>query len=251
VTSFIDSTQVSVSFQLVENAKVTTVQPKSAGLSAASSTGGDKVYPNGMARVFIPATTSYLRFVLRTSTPRGDSLVNLHGAGKLRLSFSSGRGDEVEIDEYPSLFAAKGSGEAIFRVSELQAKSILALEDRTFSIFLVNEKGEKTFIYSGKFYSIPEYQELADNDRVTFVEEELAKQQARVAELTKDSEEKDQAIAALTREVEAARSAAVSRIDKVRDDSYSERQSKENQASILTAQPGPFTVQDTSPFRRP
>lgn len=243
VTSFIDSTQVSVSFQLVEDAKVITGQPKSAGLSSASSSGRDRVYPNGMARVFIPSTTSYLRFVLRTSTPRGDSMLNLHGAGTLRLSFSSGRGDEVEIDEYPSLFAAKGSGEAIFRVSELQAKSILALEDRTFSIFLVNEKGERTFVYSGKFFSVEEYQNLVENDRVAAVEAELAKQVAMVAELTQTVQERDQFIAAMEQQTVSVRDAKPRRDDQ----SYSERQVKENQATVSGTKPGPFTVTDTSP----
>ncbi len=180
VTSFIDSTQISASFQAVDSLDDSGVGVvRSAGQVAAPG-GKGKVYPNGLARIFIANTVSYLRFVLHTSTAKGMSLLNLHGAGEMVMSFSSGRGDEVEIKEYPSLFAARGAGEVIFRLSESQARSVLALSDRTFSLYLLNAKGERSFVYAGKFYSVDEYQMLVENDRIAALESIVAEQLSMV-----------------------------------------------------------------------
>jgi uncharacterized coiled-coil protein SlyX len=200
ITSFVDSQSVSVSYQSVGESTDSTVQSAEFA-RVRSSSDKSQVYANGLARIFIPETTSFLRFVIHQRSDNGDTLLNLNSIGDLSLSFSSGKGDEVTIDEFPSVFASKGNGEVIFRISDIQAKSILGLEDRTFKIFLKNEKGDRTFVYGGKFFSVNEYQTLAETDRITLLErqnrsqldtieslkDQVDSQQAQIADLLSKS----------------------------------------------------------------
>jgi uncharacterized coiled-coil protein SlyX len=155
------------------------------------------VYENGLARIFIPETTSFIRFVIHQRSDSGDTLVNLNSIGDLTLSFSSGKGDELSVLEFPDIFASKGAGEVIFRISDIQAKSILALEDRSFKIFLENEKGDRTFVYGGKFYSIEEYQHLVESDRITMLERSNTEQLLTISELQSQIESQQDQISDL------------------------------------------------------
>lgn len=182
ITSFIDSQAISVSFQSI--GELIDTNSQAAEFAKARSTSDkSRVYENGLAKIFIPETTSFIRFVIHQRNDSGDTLLNLNSIGDLSLAFSSGKGDEVTVPEFPDIFASKGAGEVIFRISDVQAKSILALEDRSFKIFLENEKGDRTFVYGGKFFSIEEYQNLVESDRIAMLEKVNSDQLRTIGEL--------------------------------------------------------------------
>ena len=182
VTSFINANNVGVSYETLQDELPTSDTPASPGLT--TSTGSNRVYPNGLARIFIPETASYLKFVLHKIMDGSNKLLNVNGVGDMVLSFADARGDAVEISEFPDLFADKGAGEVIFRITEAQAKSILELPERTFRIHLTNERSEKTLVYAGNFYSVDEYQTLVETDRITSLEDTVARQSITIQELT-------------------------------------------------------------------
>ena len=133
-----------------------------------------QVYSNGLGRIFIPDAISFLRFTLYQKSNGQNVRMNLSGLGDLYIVFEDTLGDFLEYKEYSSQYTSKSNGEIVFRLSEKESRSVLSLSNRVFKIYLENDAGERTFMYSGNFYSISEYQDLAKNNRIIQLEDEVA-----------------------------------------------------------------------------
>ena len=156
----------------------TTLQKSSSGTSNL------QVYDNGLAKVLIPESTAFLKFTIFQKVNKQNSAMNLSGLGNMYLIFKSPTGDNIEISEYPNTYTSKGLGEVVFKLSEKQAKQVLALTDRTFQIFLQNDSGDRTFLYSGKFYSTTEFQSISETDRVSKLETQIKTLNTQILDLT-------------------------------------------------------------------
>jgi hypothetical protein len=82
----------------------------------------------------------------------------------------SDTGENVEIKEYPSTFTTKSKGEIVFRLTETQSNTILGFRNRQFRIFLLNVKGEKTFLYNGRFYDNDQWLNMKEANKVASLE---------------------------------------------------------------------------------
>jgi hypothetical protein len=100
--------------------------------------------------------------------------MNLSGLGDLFIVFEDNLGQSLEFVEYPNQYTSKGGGEVVFRLSEKETKNILSLQNRVFKIYLENDAKERTFLYTGNFYSISEYQDLAKNSRIVDLENKVS-----------------------------------------------------------------------------
>lgn len=180
ITSFIDKTQISVSFDTI-NPDVNVENPSNpSNLNSVNNPylgakSAPTIYSNGLARILISDSVSFLKFVIYQADPSTgtNSAMNLSGIGELVLSFSSDTNENIDILEYPSTFTSKSKGEIVYRLTEPQSKQILGLTNRQFRIFLVNQKGERTFLYNGKFFSQTEWMELYRNDKIAGLEKKI------------------------------------------------------------------------------
>jgi len=195
ITSFIDNTQISISYDSINpdvnvNGNAGTAQNAN---TPTLSSNASQIYTNGLARVLISDSISYLKFVIyqKNASSGSNTALNLSGIGSLILSFTSDTSENLDIVEYPNTFVTKTKGECVFRLSESQAKTILGFTNRQFRIFLQNEKGERTFLYNGKFYNQSEWLTLAQTDRVASLE-------SNVTELTATNTDLQTQLSALT-----------------------------------------------------
>jgi hypothetical protein len=172
VTSFINSNSISVSYQNV-NPSGTTSGSDNQGTTQTGS--NLRIYDNGLARIAIPEGDAYLKFNLyqRSSTGANETL-NATGLGEFKLAFINDNGEEIRVSEIPSDFANKGAGEIVFRVGKTLSKDILKFNNNAFNIYLINEQNDDSLLYSGRFFSVDEFQKLAEIDKVTQTEQTLS-----------------------------------------------------------------------------
>jgi len=175
ITSFLDNTQISVSYSSISPNVDTTTEKSSLtkiNKSALISNNNSTIYGNGLARVLITNSVTFLKFVIFQKNSRNGQNIalNLSGIGELILTFTSNTGENVEIKEYPSTFTSKSKGEIVFRLTETQANTILGFSNRQFRIFLLNIKGEKTFLYNGRFYNNEEWMNISETNKIAGLE---------------------------------------------------------------------------------
>jgi hypothetical protein len=175
ITSFIDSNAVSVSFQTVNPDTVANSSLAQGNEKLIQSNTGSnlQVFDNGLGRIVIPNGTGYLKFTLYQKSNNINSPLNVSGLGNFILSFTTNTGESLDIIEFPNQFTSPASGEIAFKIFANQAKDILGFTNKSFNILLENDKGEQTLLYSGKFYSIEDYQNLAEIDKVTNYQKQI------------------------------------------------------------------------------
>jgi len=174
ITSFSNNSNISITSESINlsegNSSSTLVNSPNTLQSGSSNL---PVYTNGLGRIVIPNSSTYLKFTLFQKDNGNNKVMNLSGLGALNLVFTSNSGEDVEMEEFTSKYTSKGNGEIVFRISSSESKKILEYKDKTFKIFLTNESGDKTFLYSGTFYSIKEFNELAANDKIVLLQSQL------------------------------------------------------------------------------
>lgn len=178
ITSFIDSSQISVSFDTVNldsnvqgNAN-TLNNINNPAIQNSASTGN--IYTNGLARIMIPSSVSYLKFVVYQKNSQGiNTPLNLSGIGSIILNFIDNTGESINISEYPTNYTSKSRGEIVYRLNEAESKNILGFTNRNFNLYLINEKGDKTFLYNGTFYSSSEWSDLQEFNRIAELEKQI------------------------------------------------------------------------------
>lgn len=143
-----------------------------------------QVFGNGLGRIHLPNSAVYLKFTIFQLTRGQNRRMNLSGLGDLFINFISPEGEDIEFGEYPSQYTSKTGGEVVFRLAAVEAKKILKLTDKTFSIFLQNESGDRTFLYSGKFYSTEEINKLIETDKITNLESQNSTLTEEIRQLT-------------------------------------------------------------------
>jgi hypothetical protein len=182
ITSFLDNTQISISYSSM-NPEVDTTSDNMSSLSklnpaALVSNTNPDIYGNGLARILITNSVTFLKFVIYQNGNSGikrNVALNLSGIGELILTFTSDTGENVEIKEYPSTYTSKSKGEIVFRLTEIQSNTILGFKNRQFRIFLINIKGEKTFLYNGRFYDNDQWLNMKEINRIAELESTLNK----------------------------------------------------------------------------
>jgi hypothetical protein len=178
ITSFLDNTQISVSYSSI-NPDVDTLSERSnlikVSRQALVSNNNSTIYSNGLARILITNSVTFLKFVIfqKDSRKGQNTALNLSGIGELILTFTSNTGENVEIKEYPSTFTSKSKGEIVFRLTETQANTILGFSNRQFRIFLLNIKGDKTFLYNGRFYNNDEWLNMNEANKIASLESSI------------------------------------------------------------------------------
>ena len=167
---------ISVSYQSINPIQITdTSIPSASPTTLQADTGSNvQIFDNGLGRIVIPNNTSYIKFTIYQKSNNSNSSINMSGLGDLLLRFTTNTGESLEIDEFPSTFVSKAKGEVVFRITENQAKNILGFANKSFNIFLRNDKNEETFLYSGKFYSIEDYQTITETDEVSKYQKQVA-----------------------------------------------------------------------------
>jgi hypothetical protein len=169
ITSFLTNSAISVSYDTINEIGSSTE-------TQSGSSFNSQLFPNGLGRIVIPNNTSYLKFtVYQKDARRGSNTsVNLSGIGDFVLSFTTNNGESIDIQEFPNQFISKTKGELVFRINQNEANNILGFTNKTFNIFLKNNKGEETFLYAGKFFSVEEYQTIEEIDQVTKYQKQIA-----------------------------------------------------------------------------
>lgn len=188
VTSLSNNSNISISSQSINEIEgVETDTLITLDKSIQKSSGKDlKIYGNGLGKILIPDSTVFLKFNLYQKINGQNKLMNLSGLGKLQLSFISDQGEYITFEQYPNEYTSSSNGEVIFRISEGNSNRILKLNDRTFKIHLLNESGDKTFLYVGTFMSIEEFIEDQKNSTISLLEktiEELTNELLSITEL--------------------------------------------------------------------
>jgi len=180
ITSFIDATEISVSFDTinldsnVQGNQNTLTNINNPSIQNSASTGN--IYTNGLARILIPDSVAYLKFVIYQKNAQGiNTPLNLSGIGDIILTFTDNTGDKIEILEYPTNYTSKTRGEIVYRMNEAESKNILNLSNRNFNLYLINDRGDKTFLYNGNFYSPTEWMDLQANNKIVDLEYQIEK----------------------------------------------------------------------------
>lgn len=193
ITSLSNNSSISISTSTINPGPTASSPTLVQGPNTLQNTGSSntQIFTNGLARVLIPDSTVFLKFNIYQMVNGNNSPMNLSGLGDLILTFTSNTDEDVDFVEFPNPYTSKGNGEVVFRLSEQDSKKVLAFTNKTFKIFLKNEANDKTFLYSGKFYNITEYQNLQIDDRVAKLEAQiqslntiLTSQQATITSLT-------------------------------------------------------------------
>lgn len=206
ITSLSNNANISITTETINPAPGATsdstslVNTQSTIQGNGSGTSNLQVFNNGLARVLIPESTAFLKFTLFQKVNGQNSTMNLSGLGDLYIVFKSQEGDNVEFTEFPNQYTSKGNGEVVFRLAEKESKKVLALTDRSFQIFLENESGDRTFLYSGKFYSVTEYQELVEKNKIANLENQVTNLSSQINDLTALSTLQQNKISAITLE---------------------------------------------------
>lgn len=179
ITSFLDNTLVSVSYETINPDSDMLIKPTDSGISDInkkfSSSVAGTIYANGLARVLISDSVCFLKFVIYQKNQKSGKNVpmNLSGIGEIILSFISDTNENLDILEFPSTFTSKSNGEIVFRLTEPQSKQVLAFTNRQFRLFLRNPKGERTFLYNGKWYNQTEWMNISEANKVAELELKL------------------------------------------------------------------------------
>jgi hypothetical protein len=180
ITSFIDATEISISFDTVnldsnvQGSENTLKNINNPSIQNNASSGN--IYPNGLARILVPDSVTFLKFVIYQKNSQGvNTPLNLSGIGDIILTFTDNLGDKIEILEFPTNYTSKTRGEIVYRINEVESKNILGLSNRNFGLYLINEKGDKTFLYNGKFYSPTEWMDLQSNNKIVGLESQIEK----------------------------------------------------------------------------
>lgn len=180
ITSFIDATEISVSFDTinldsnVQGNQNTLTNINNPSIQNSASTGN--IYTNGLARILIPDSVSYLKFIIYQKNSQGiNTPLNLSGIGDIILTFTDNTGDKIEILEYPTNYTSKTRGEIVYRMNETESKNVLNLSNRNFNLYLINDRGDKTFLYNGNFYSPTEWMDLQANNKIVDLEYQIEK----------------------------------------------------------------------------
>ena len=178
ITSFIDATQISVSFDTlnldapVEGKLSNTKRINLPSMQNSASTGN--IYSNGLARILIPSSVSFLKFVIYQNNGKSaQTPLNISGIGEIILSFTSNTGEDYEFLEYPTNYTSKTRGEIVYRLNEKESLNVLGFSNRTFNLYLINEKGDKTFLYNGNFYSQNEWKDLQTTNKIVDLEKQI------------------------------------------------------------------------------
>ena len=150
--SVINSSNISISFSTTDNTGTSNMMSNS------------QVYPNGLGEILLTKYDSYLKFNIYKEDNNVKKLLDLNSIGNLVLEFSLDK-DFIEISEYKnkSIIANKTNGEIVFFISTVQSDRILNSKNREFNLFVKQSDGNKTFIYSGMFYSSSEFNTLQKN----------------------------------------------------------------------------------------
>jgi hypothetical protein len=179
ITSFLTNSAISISYDTINEIEAASTEAEqTAGRVSlqGSASSNSQLYPNGLGRIVIPNNTSYLKFTVYQKDGRrgANTSVNLSGIGDFVLSFTTNTGESIDIQEFPTQFISKTKGELVFRITQNEAKDIIGFTNKTFNLFLKNDKGEETFLYSGKFFSVEEYQNIEELDQVTKYQRQIA-----------------------------------------------------------------------------
>jgi hypothetical protein len=176
ITSFLSNSSISISYQTINTIQSSdsTIPQATQSTLQSGSASNTQIFDNGLGRIIIPNNTSYLKFNIYQKSNNTNSSIDLSGLGDFIISFTTNQGESLDLPEFPSPFISKSKGEIVFRVTENDAKNILGFSNKTFNIFLKNDKGEETFLYSGKFYSIEEFQNLTEIDAVTKSQQQIS-----------------------------------------------------------------------------
>jgi len=203
ITSLSSNANISITAETVNpqpnaNPTDTLVQAPSTLQSAGTGTSGLQVFDNGLARVMIPKSAVFLKFVLFQKNNGQNSTMNLSGLGDLYIVFNSTANDTVEFIEYPNPYTSKTNGEVVFRLSANEANKVLGLSDRSFQIFLQNDGGDRTFLYAGEFFSTNEFQKLKKENRIVQLEYQVQELSKQIADLGTLSSTQQQTIQNIT-----------------------------------------------------
>lgn len=176
ITSFLSNNSIAISYETINpiNATNNSTVPSATKSTMQSNSGSNlQIFSNGLGRIVIPNNTSYIKFNLYQKYNNINSSLNVSGLGDFIIQFTTNQGESLEVQEFPSQFVSKANGEIVFRITENEAKNILGFTNKSFNILMINDKNEENFLYSGKFYSIEEYQTLADTDAVTAAQQQI------------------------------------------------------------------------------
>ena len=234
ITSFLDASNISISFGSVNLEETST---ESNALSSESPISNNRdfrfnsknsigdinkptlqkksptsnIYSNGLAKILIPDSTSFLKFTIyQKGESKTNIPLNISGIGDLSISFKSDSGDEISISEYPTTATNATRGEIIFKLTQEQSKNILGLSNRTFRIYLINEKKEKTFLYSGKYYSTEEWMNLSINDKISSLNKVITTLRNNMNNLTKTVRSQSETIDVLNSKISSYNKALAS-----------------------------------------
>ena len=205
ITSLSNNANISITTESINPGSTgstsnTLVQGPNTLQGSSSGTSNLQVFNNGLARVLIPNATAFLKFTLFQSINGNVSTMNLSGLGDLVISFNSQTGEDVDFLEFPNPYTSKGTGEVVFRLSATETTTVLALTDRSFNIYLKNDAGDKTFLYTGKFYSTEEFQNLASTNKVSALEYQLTVLMSQISDLTNMINQQQDTISNITLE---------------------------------------------------
>lgn len=238
ITSFLDASNISISFGTVNLEESSNVEPEQefkidregnrflrdgTRLRRDSSLNDinkptiqkksptSNIYSNGLAKILIPDSTVFLKFIIyQKGESKANIPLNISGIGDLSISFKSDSGDEISISEYPTTSTNATRGEIIFKLTQEQSKNILGLTNRTFRIYLVNEKKEKTFLYSGKYYSTEEWMRLSIDDKISSLNKVITNMKNKNNQYTKTIRTQSQTIGVLNSKVSSYNKALAS-----------------------------------------
>jgi hypothetical protein len=203
ITSLSSNANISITSETITPSPTTStsslvVEPEI--LQSNSGTSNLQVFDNGLARVLIPKSTVFLKFVMFQKINGQNSTMNLSGLGNLYLVFNSTANDTVEFQEYPNPYTSKTSGEVAFRLSSNEANKVLGLSDKSFQIFIQNESGDRTFLYTGQFYGVTEFEELQRTNRIFLLEKQIVELSSQIVNLSALSETQQSTIQNITLE---------------------------------------------------
>jgi hypothetical protein len=188
ITSFSTNSSISITTETVNPTENTNTSDSTLiqGPSTLqnSGTSNQQIFSNGLARVLIPESVCFLKFTLFQKVNGQNTAMNLSGIGDLYIVFDSDQGENLEFIEFPTEYINKGSGEVVFRLSENETRRILGLSNRSFRIFLQNDSGDRTFLYSGDFYSTAEFQEIQKANKVADLENQVSALTTQITSLS-------------------------------------------------------------------
>jgi hypothetical protein len=200
ITSLTDSANISISAESINEVAGATSGTLVTTPTNLQNTGNQnaQIFDNGLAKLLIPNSTSYLKLTMYQKINGQNKRMNLSGLGNLYISFTSNDEEDIDFIEWPNPYNSKVSGEIVFRLSAPEAKRILKLTNREFRVFLENESKDRTFLYAGTFYDVKGYQEAKAKDKITSLEEQVKNLSTQISTLTTLTTTQQKAISTLT-----------------------------------------------------